>query len=42
MIVKYVNPNSKRLAKGDGAVPPWVQAMKDSGALKKLAAELSK
>ena len=42
MTVKYVNPNSKRLCKGEGAVPPWVQQMKESGALKRLSNELSK
>ena len=42
MTVKYVNPNSKRLAKGPGAIPPWVQNMKDSGRLKRLSVELSK
>ena len=42
MTVKYLNPNSKRLAKGEGAVPPWVQQMKDSGRLKRLSVELAK
>ena len=42
MTVKYLNPNSKRLCKGQGAIPPWVQAFKDSGRLKKLSVELSR
>ena len=42
MTVKYLNPNSKRLCKGQGAIPPWVQEMKDSGKLKRLSVELSK
>lgn len=42
MTVKYVNPNSKRLFKGEGAVPPFIQQMKSSGQLKRLAVELGK
>lgn len=42
MTLKYIDPRSKRLHKGAGAIPPWVQEMKDSGKLKKLAVELER
>ena len=40
--VQYVNPNAKRLFKGEGAIPEWIQQMKDSGRLKRLSVELAK